>query len=241
MISVMKNSLSKGPDYNHAEDPTYKHYRQEAQRFYDKRTRLSQKSQEAHQRGQKSEAHQLSEQLKNALRQAEDCNKKAAQYVFVQNNADSRGNEIDLHGLYVKEAKWILQKRIAEAVRTNQAKLEVIVGKGNHSQNGVAKLKPAIDELCSEAGLNHYIEPNNSGVLVIDFTKTHNIRLPDSWDTLPISSPAVHGNQYQYQYQNQQPQYHQQGPHHGGRKKSPIGKILIRSLIKVARTCFNLR
>lgn len=210
MTSVAQRGPNNpGLDYNHAEDPTYKQYRDEAKKWHDKRTEYSQQSQNAYQNGDKQAAHELSEKLKDALRKAEDANKRAAQYVFVENNADSKGNEIDLHGLYVNEAKWVLQKRIGEALRTSQQELLVIVGKGNHSQNGVAKLKPAIDELCSEAGLNHYISQKNSGVLVIDLAKTPNIRLPDSWDTLPFDHQPSSSGQGQQQFQ-QQPQYQQQ-------------------------------
>lgn len=229
-----------GQDYNHAEDPTYKNFRQEAQKWHDKRTELSKRSQDAYNSGDKQAAHQLSEQLKEALHKAEECNKKAAQYVFVQNNADSEGNEIDLHGLYVNEAKWVLQKRIAEALRTGQLNLEVIVGKGNHSANGVAKLKPAIDELCSEAGLNHYIDQKNTGVMVIDFTKTPNIRLPDSWDTLPFDQQQYNAPPQQLYQQHQpqgyqQPQYQQQGFHsqyqqQGSTQQESIIDIFCRAL-----------
>ena len=55
-------------------------------------------------------AHELSEELKRILAQAEECNRKAAEYVFRENNEDSGPDEIDLHGLYVKEAEWILKE-----------------------------------------------------------------------------------------------------------------------------------
>lgn len=235
MTSVMQRPGYTGPDYNHAEDPTYKNLRDEALRWHDKRTELSKRSQAAYNNGDKKAAHDLSEELKEALRKAEDCNKRAAEYVFVQNNADSQGNEIDLHGLYVNEAKWVLQKRIAQALRTNQSNLEVIVGKGNHSANGVAKLKPAIDELCSEAGLNHYIDNKNTGVLVIDFTKTPNIRLPDSWDTLPLSANA--GGNIQHQPRpNQAPNYQ------SGNNQTNVpqtGNSLLDMVLKLVCSCLS--
>ena len=209
MVTVTRN-IPLGHDYNHAEDPTYKNYREEAQRWYDKRLDLSNRSQAAFKNGDKQVAHELSEQLKEAFRKAEDFNKKAAQYVFVQNNADSKDNEVDLHGLYVNEAKWILQKRIANCVETSQLRLLVIVGKGNHSVHGVAKLKPAVDEMCSEAGLSHYIDKKNPGVLVIDFPQTPNIKLPNSWDTKPLDPQnALYGPGPLYQPQYQQQPYHQ--------------------------------
>lgn len=116
-----------------------------------------------------------------------------------------------MHGLYVKEAQWVLKKRIVAGIQRHESKLEVIVGKGLHSQNGVAKLKPAVEELCDEAGFKSHIDPKNTGVLVINLA---NARIPQSWGNVtPIS---VGGQQGSYQppqnaYQpQQQPQYQQQ-------------------------------
>lgn len=97
-------------DYNHATDSEYKRLRSEADRLFQKRQQLSQQSQNAYKQGDGQKAHELSEELKRILAQAEECNRKAAEYVFRENNEDSGPDEIDLHGLYVKEAEWILER-----------------------------------------------------------------------------------------------------------------------------------
>lgn len=93
-------------------------------------------------------------------------------------------------------------------VQRHESKLEVIVGKGLHSKNGVAKLKPAVEELCDEAGFQSYIDPKNTGVLVINLA---NAQLPQAWTNLgPIGgAPSHQAPQNSYQPQ-QQPQYQQQ-------------------------------
>ena len=40
----------------------------------------------------------------------DEYNEKASRFVFVANNADSSGDEIDLHGLYVKGKFEMLKK-----------------------------------------------------------------------------------------------------------------------------------
>lgn len=214
-------------DYNHATDNTYKDLRAQAEKLYQKRSQLSSQSQQAYKRGDKQKAHELSQELKKILQQAENYNRQAAEYVFRENNTDSAGDEIDLHGLYVKEAEWILQKRISECLRTNQSHLKVIVGKGLHSQNGIAKLKPAVDQLCDESNLKHHIDPKNTGVLVIDFFNSSG-SIPLHWDSSP----------WQNQYTNhQQPQYQQQ--HGSSQQNINTGNSLVDALIKIVCACLK--
>ena len=239
-------------DYNHATDSEYKRFRREADQLYTKRQQLSQQSQQAYKQGDKQRAHELSEELKKILDKAEEFNRKAAEYVFRENNEDSGPDEIDLHGLYVKEAEWILQRRIYYAVQTNQSHLNVIVGKGLHSSNGVAKIKPAVDDLCDKVGLNHYIDQKNTGVLVIDLENVNINRLPNTWSqgTSNITQPqqAYQGTgQPQYnQHHQQQQQYHgntqyqQQQQHHGGQQQDiKTGNTLLDMALKLFCACIN--
>lgn len=218
-------------DYNHATDNTYKDLRDKADQMYEKRKKLSAQSQDAYQKGDKQKAHELSEELKKVLAEAEKYNRQAAEYVFRENNADSAGDEIDLHGLYVKEAEWILQKRLAECFRTHQSHLRVIVGKGLHSQNGIAKLKPAVEELCRESGLKHHIDPKNTGVMVIDLANSQG-QLPSHWDQSPISQGG---------YQQQQQPHYQQQQHGQGNQFQNIktGNSLVDGLLRLFCQCIN--
>lgn len=44
----------------------------------------------------------------------------------------------------------------------------MIVGKGNHSPNHVAQIKPAITQLMEREKLTAHIDQRNAGVLVVD-------------------------------------------------------------------------
>ncbi|CDK27665.1 unnamed protein product [Kuraishia capsulata CBS 1993] len=197
--------LSNERDYNHATDKEYEKLRKLADQAHDKRNKLSHESQSAFKRGDKAKAAELSQQAKEQLDIAERYNAQAANYVFIENNEDSDRDEIDLHGLFVKEAQYILKQRITTGIQRNETHLKVIVGKGLHSANGVAKLKPAIQELCQDANLKNYIDPKNTGVLVIEL---QNANIPASW-----SQNAQHFNMPQAPqaaYGQQQPAYAQQ-------------------------------
>jgi hypothetical protein len=45
------------------------------------------------------------------------------------------------------EAIFFTERAVSDARRRGDSKIHLIVGKGLHSQGGVAKLKPAIEEL----------------------------------------------------------------------------------------------
>lgn len=236
--------ISTGPrDYNHAVDKEYQRLRSLAEQAFQKKQSLSQESQAAYQHGDGAKAHQLSEKAKVQQRVAEKYNLEAAEYVFVENNADSGSYEIDLHGLYVKEALWILQKRISAGIRGGEPYVRVIVGKGKHSQNGIAKIKLAVEELCKEANLKNYLDSKNSGVLVIELQGAH---VPPTWDSSDYSTYA-HGapqkpQQSQYNgpgvYQApQQPQYYPQQQPSQQHQQSNSGDENI--LLKVFCACFS--
>ena len=127
-----------------------------------------------------------------------------------------------------------MERRIYYAVKTNQSHLNVIVGKGLHSANGVAKIKPAVDELCDQVGLNHYIDKKNSGVLVIDLKGVNLDRLPSSWaqGTNNVAPPqqAYHGTG--------QPQYQQQ-QHQGDQQDIKTGNDLVDMVLKIVCGCLK--
>lgn len=196
-------------------DKAYQYYRDQADAAYKKRNQLSQQSQAAYKSGDKAKAGQLSQEAKKQLEIAEENNARAAEYVFIENNRDSDHDDIDLHGLYVKEAEYILKVRIKSGIEKRQPKLDCIVGKGKHSANGIAKLKPAIEQLCKEAGLRCWIDPKNTGVLHIDISSG---RVPASWANIRSDGfAAMDANIYgqpqpaqQHQQQQQQQNYYQQ-------------------------------
>jgi Smr domain len=98
----------------------------------------------------------------------EQYNKQASEYIFRENNAEGRvpANTIDLHGQFVEEAEDILEERIKYARSTGQTHLHVIVGKGNHSPGHVQKIRPRVEQVCRELGLQYHTEPNEGRIYV---------------------------------------------------------------------------
>ena len=95
-------------------------------------------------------------------------NKQASDFIFRENNAEGRvaSDTIDLHGQFVEEAEDILEQRIRYAQSTGQTHLHVIVGRGNHSANHVQKIRPRVEKVCQELGLQYNIEANEGRIYV---------------------------------------------------------------------------
>lgn len=95
-------------------------------------------------------------------------NKQASDYIFRENNAPGRvaDDTIDLHGQFVEEAENILEQRIRYAQQNGQTHLHVIVGKGNHSVNHIQKIKPRVEQVCQELGLQYATEQNEGRMYI---------------------------------------------------------------------------
>ncbi|KAI9699943.1 MAG: hypothetical protein M1820_007005 [Bogoriella megaspora] len=108
--------------------------------------------------------------------------KKAADMAFRYHNPEYEKQDedlglIDLHGLYAGEAIERVKAHIVKAKRRAIRKgmrgecVKIITGSGNRSRNGVAVLKPKVEEWCRAQGL--WVEhPRNKGVLLVYFDVT---------------------------------------------------------------------
>lgn len=141
----------------------------------------------------------MSDQSKKHAASADAYNKQASEFIFRENNAVGKvaGDTVDLHGQYVEEAEEILEQRIRFAKQNGQQHLHVIVGKGNHSPGHIQKIKPRVEALCKELGLQEHTE-QNEGRIYIDLTGG--------------SAPPPAGG-YNYE-QHQQPQHQNYGQPH---------------------------
>ncbi|KIM69734.1 hypothetical protein SCLCIDRAFT_103289, partial [Scleroderma citrinum Foug A] len=126
-----------------------------------------QQSHEAYQQGDGALAKELSEKGGVHKRKMESLNTEASTWIFRENNLDSKPGEVDLHGLYVKEAIAFSEEAIVKAQNRGDAEVQFIVGKGLHSDGHVAKVKPALEELMKNRGLPAELDPNNTGVLIV--------------------------------------------------------------------------
>ncbi|KAJ3863220.1 hypothetical protein EV359DRAFT_43548, partial [Lentinula novae-zelandiae] len=75
---------------------------------------------------------------------------------------------IDVHGLLVPEAIDKTEDAFRGVLRTGNRFLRVIVGKGNHSKNGMSKLRPAIIQAFTQHGFKCTVDVNNSGIVILE-------------------------------------------------------------------------
>ncbi|KAG2750763.1 hypothetical protein P692DRAFT_20801486 [Suillus brevipes Sb2] len=95
-------------------------------------------------------------------------NREASTKIFQEHNQRHIGsNTIDLHGLFVPEAKLYFDNAVRGARDRGETSLYVIVGKGNRSENNIAKIKPTIQEYGTSFGLGVEVDPLNDGCLVV--------------------------------------------------------------------------
>ncbi|KAK7520549.1 smr domain-containing protein [Phyllosticta citriasiana] len=183
----------------------YDRLRDLARQEHAKRKDCFDKAHEAYESGDGKAAHDLSEAGKRHGAKMEEYNKQASEYIFRENNAPDRvdGDTIDLHGQFVEEAEDIIEERIRYAQQHGQNHLHVIVGKGNHSTGHVQKIKPRVEKVCRELGLQYRTE-ENAGRIYVDLTggEAH----------LPHHIP--NGNQGQQHHEQQHPQSVNYGAHH---------------------------
>lgn len=134
-------------------------------------------------------------------------NKQASEFIFRENNATDRvpADTIDLHGQFVEEAEDILEERIKYARNTGQTHLHVIVGKGNHSSGHIQKIKPRVEQVCRELGLDYHTEANEGRIYVNLTGGKVDMGAVNSWQ----------GYQQGYGYGGQQQQQQQHGGYPG--------------------------
>ncbi|KAL2171036.1 hypothetical protein VTG60DRAFT_3884 [Thermothelomyces hinnuleus] len=173
--SAIHMSRLGGRAFNHSSsadiEAEYDRLRDLARAEGEKKRSCFDQAHEAYERGDGARAKELSEEGKRHQRKQAEYNKQASEFIFRENNAPGRvaDDTIDLHGQFVEEAEEILEQRIRHAQATGQSHLHVIVGKGNHSTNHVQKLKPRVEQVCREFGLDYATE-ENEGRIYVDLT-----------------------------------------------------------------------
>ncbi|KAK3313880.1 hypothetical protein B0H66DRAFT_365911 [Apodospora peruviana] len=206
-----------GRAFNHsaAEDAEaeYDRLRDLARKEADRKKSCFDRAHEAYERGDGAEAKALSDEGKRHQKQQDAYNKQASDFIFRENNAPGRVAEdtIDLHGQFVEEAEDILEARIRDAQGRGQTHLHVIVGKGNHSSGRVQKIKPRVEQLCQEMGLDYATE-ENEGRMYVDLSGGR-VNVPPPLPQQPSGHYGGGGGGYPGQQHHQQPQYgggHQQ-------------------------------
>lgn len=146
----------------------YDRLRDMARKEAEKRNESFQRSREAYNEGDHAGAKEYSQKGKAHNAKMDDYNRQASEFIFRANNAPGEVDEdaIDLHGLYVEEAERILEKRIRADQAAGQTHLHAIVGQGHHSAGHVQKIKPKVEQLCRELGLQYNTEENAGRIYI---------------------------------------------------------------------------
>ncbi|KAI9840606.1 MAG: hypothetical protein M1837_001502 [Sclerophora amabilis] len=247
-----------GGAFNHSQsrdaEQEYDRLRGLARQEHDKRSRCFDQANQAYGRGDGAAAHELSQEGKRHGQMMEQYNKQASDYIFRENNANGRvpPDTVDLHGQYVEEAEDILEQIIRYRQAEGQNHLHIIVGKGNHSPHHVQKIKPRVEQVCRELGLQYATE-ENSGRILVNLRGDPPIMPPLQNGGYP--QPQQHGGQHYgngqqqgHQQQHQQPHAGQQGhpggpqPHgtqqnHNAQIEQAVKKVLPRALRKLQDCC----
>ncbi|KAF2740227.1 smr domain-containing protein [Polyplosphaeria fusca] len=203
---------------NHSSSDTeaeYDRLRDLARQEAAKRSSCFDRAHQAYESGDGGRAHELSEEGKRHAAKMEEYNRQARDYIFRENNNTDRvsGDTIDLHGLFVEEAEDVLEERIRVARSRGETHLHVIVGKGNHSRNHVQKIKPRVEQVCRELGLQYRTEENEGRIFV-------NLQ-GGTVDHMP--PPPMHPHYGGGGYPGQQHGGHGQ-QHHGGQQQHGGGQ-----------------
>ncbi|XP_015453053.1 NEDD4-binding protein 2 isoform X3 [Pteropus alecto] len=144
------DDVSSEPSFQDFEYPKYDDYRAEAFLHQQKRMECYSKAKEAYRMGKKNVATFYAQQGSLHEQKMKEANHLAAMEIFEKVNASLLPqNVLDLHGLHVDEAiehlMTVLQQKTEEFKQDGgKPYLSVITGRGNHSQGGVARIKPAV-------------------------------------------------------------------------------------------------
>ena len=132
------------------------------------------------------------------------------------------------------------EERIRYAKSTGQTHLHVIVGKGNHSAAHLQKIKPRVEQICQQEGLQYHTEPNE-GRIYINLTGGPATDVPPIGQGYPPQQAQYGGGQQQQQYGGQQEyhggqqQYQGQDQGQGQGQDDEVEKLVMKFLPRIMR------
>ncbi|KAJ7193306.1 hypothetical protein GGX14DRAFT_405569 [Mycena pura] len=160
----------------------------------DDAAKLRMQAQEEHEQSREAHSQGRRQERDEHLQRQRVFNKEACDIIFLANN-EGKGrapDEIDLHGLFVQEAKEMVSKAIIKAKKLGFTEVRVIVGKGLHAPAGEPQLGPKLASyIDEELGQSVWKDPQNAGVLVVG----HRPRQPHIPQAEKVAAdPGAHEN-----------------------------------------------
>ncbi|CCO31248.1 Smr domain-containing protein C11H11,03c OS=Schizosaccharomyces pombe (strain 972 / ATCC 24843) GN=SPAC11H11.03c PE=4 SV=1 [Rhizoctonia solani AG-1 IB] len=148
------------------QDPHYEALRARARKAGENMSKSFEDAQKAFKSGKKAQAKQLSDAGRKYQAEMKRLDAEASKWVHEQLNSGEKDG-LDLHGLYVNEAVTRAEDEIRGARNRGQQELRLIVGRGSHSTNQMARIKPAVISLLSRKRLDYSTDPRNEGVIIV--------------------------------------------------------------------------
>ncbi|PBK91405.1 hypothetical protein ARMGADRAFT_200422 [Armillaria gallica] len=120
----------------------------------------------------------LKQEIDDCNRKIDKLHERAARRHYHSRNRSLQANPIptiDLHGLLTAEAVIKTEKAFKAVLEEGGKSLRVIVGKGLHSKQRKAKLKPAVEKAMISHGITCTEDKHNTGILIISTPATWKI------------------------------------------------------------------
>lgn len=155
----VKEAIAKVHDQHEATEGWYQKYQKAIDEHAKKRADYFEQAKKAHDAGNGALAKELSEKGKQETVLMEKAQEKAARAVFEKRNKDNGSDLIDLHGLQVEGAVMLATEWLDKHKKTKGKEINIITGKGNHSDANGPKILPAIEKLLTERKLKHEAVP----------------------------------------------------------------------------------
>ncbi len=128
-------------------------------------------SKAAYHAGNHADAKRYSQQGKSHDAKCKTFHRDAAEKAFDMNNKQRGPDEVDLHGLRVKEAVTKAEQCIRTARQQKRRHMVFVVGRGLHSADGVSKLKPAINRLVNDYNLRCTNNKPTQGCIYVELVR----------------------------------------------------------------------
>jgi len=157
----VKQAIAKVHDQHESTEGWYQKYQKEIDDHAKKRADYFEQAKKAHDAGNGALAKDLSEKGKHETLLMEKAQEKAARAVFERRNKENGSDLIDLHGLQV-EGAILIATECLDRHKKNIGKgkeINIITGKGNHSDANGPKILPAIEKLLTDRKLKHEAVP----------------------------------------------------------------------------------